>query len=362
MTLGRREFAVLEVVQGLLKRGHEVLLSVQPHGPLQKLATERGLPCKAVSMSKLLYPLAVHALWKLIDRHGIQVVHTHGSRDRWMAAIAANLCASRPIVVCGRHHCGAIRQTLMNRLLYRRLNHAIVTTGGDGLRQELTQEDGWNHVHIASIPTGVDLERFNALLDGTPLRTALGFEGQTFVVGTVCFLRNYKGLHEFIEASGIVLKRAPAVRFIIAGEGPERDSLSEHIQQAGLSEQIVMLGHRDDVPLVMAAIDLLAVPSTGTETLTQVIPQAFAMETPVVASRVGGIPDIVIHHKTGLLVPPKHPHALAEAILWHIENRERARELAQAGCRLVVERYSSQATLHRTERLYRYLLETARST
>lgn len=250
---------------------------------------------------------------------------------------------------------------MINRILYQGQNYAIVTTGGDSLRKELPREPMMSKVHVASIPTGVDLDRFTPTLDGTPLRTALCFSPKIFLVGAVCFLRDYKGLDYFIEAAARVLQQAPMARFLIAGEGPERDKLWAHIHQANLRKQFLMLGHRDDIPHVMAALDLLTVTSTGTETLTQVIPQAFAMNTPVVATNVGGIPDIVIHHQTGLLIPPKHPQATAEAILWHIEHRQRARELAQAGHRLVVERYSSQATLHRTERLYEHLLETVRA-
>ncbi len=362
MGLGGREFAVLSIVEGLLERGHDALLAVQPRSRLEAIARETKLPCETLTMSKLAFPAAIQAFRKLIQRRGIEVIHTHSSRDRWMATIAAHLSPQRPVVILGRHHCGAIRDSILNRLLYGRLSHCIVTTGGASLRDQLIRENGFHPSRVVSIPTGVDLSRFTPGLDGNSLRAELGIPADAFVAGTVSFLRNYKGLHYFIEAAALVLAKDPRVRFVITGDGPERDRLSAQIRQAGLAQTVLMVGHRTDVPHVIAGIDLCVVASTGTETLTQVIPQAFAMEKPVLATRVGGIPDIVADHVTGLLIPPRNSRALAEGILWCIANRNRARELAQAGRRLVVARYSTQSTVNSTERLYTELLRLNKTT
>ncbi|RPH78525.1 MAG: glycosyltransferase, partial [Nitrospiraceae bacterium] len=138
---------------------------------------------------------------------------------------------------------------------------------------------------------------------------------------------------------------------LIAGDGPERGRLFAQTKQVRLTGRIRMLGHRDDVPAVMAAMDLFAVSSTGTETLTQTIPQAFALGKPVVATKVGSIPDIVLHGVTGLLVPPADPDCLAESILWFRDHREAGAALAQAGRELTQTRYSAEAAIERLQAL-----------
>jgi glycosyltransferase involved in cell wall biosynthesis len=352
-TLGGREYAVMGIVEGLAERGHYVVLAVQPESDLQKMAHGRKLPIEVLRMSKLWWPSSIAACRKLIQRHGIEVVHTHSSQDRWIAGLAARFFRRPPIVILGRHHCGAIRDSLLNRLIYRRLSDCIVTTGGESLRAQLIEENGLSPSRVVAIPTGVDLARFSPDVDANGLRVELKITPDAFVVGSVCFLRDYKGLEYLIEAAGHVLPKAPRVRFLIVGDGPERKKLSALICQAGLTDSVSMIGHRDDIPRVMATLDLCVVCSTGTETLTQVIPQAFAMRKAVIATAVGGIPDIVINHVTGLLVPPRDAGHLAEAILWCIANKPEIEKLAQTGQRLVIERYGTDVTVDRTECLYR---------
>ena len=124
----------------------------------------------------------------------------------------------------------------------------------------------------------------------------------------------------------------------------------------GLANHVVMTGFRRDVPEVMAALDLLVLPSTRSEATSQVIPQALAVRTPVVATAVGGIPEIVKDGVTGRLVPPGEPDALARAIVEMISDTERAHIMAQAGQALVRERFTVDAMMAATTRVYASLL------
>jgi glycosyltransferase involved in cell wall biosynthesis len=361
MGLGGRELAVLAMAEGLVRRGHHVVLAIQPGSLLQESARERKILYECIGMSKLKYPLAVWAFRQQIRRHGIEVIHTHSSRDRWMAAIAAHGCSPRPAVVLGRHHCGTVPNSFVNWMGYTRLSHCIVTTGGERLRQELIDGNGFSPSRVVSIPTGVDLTRFTADVDGSVFRSELNLPHNTVLVGAVAYLHEYKGLRYFIEAAGLVLEKAPMTRFVIVGDGPERERLRAQIDRAGANPHVLMVGHRDDVPHVMAGLDICVVSSTGTETLTQVIPQALAMGKPVVATDVGGISDVVVNQVTGLLVPPRDAKVMAEAILWMMSQKEEGRRFAQAGRCLVMERYSLEVAVHRTERLYEELLEGMQS-
>lgn len=357
MELGGRELAVLAITKGLMTAGHSVVLVVPPGSQLAEAAERRGIPRETIPMSRPRSVFAVRALLGLLARHRIELVHTHSSRDQWVAAVASRLSARRPRLVLGRHHSSPISGSLLNRLLYRRLAHCIVTTGGERLRRQVQQEMDLDASRVVSIPTGVDLERFAPEVDGGPVRDEWKIALDAVLVGTVCFLRDYKGLGHFIEAARLVVQRAPRVRFVIVGDGPERAAVLGQIERAGLAEDVLMPGHREDVHAVMAAIDVFVMASVRGETLTQTIPQALAMKRPVVATDVGGISDIVRHGSSGLLVPPRDPRALADGILWLIANRNAGRRFGAVGRRLVVDAYSSASALARTEQLYRRLLD-----
>jgi len=151
-------------------------------------------------------------------------------------------------------------------------------------------------------------------------------------------------------------KIAPHRRFVIVGYGPEQQQVREKIIQLGLQDRVVMTGYRQDIPEVMAALDVFVVSSTAGETLTQTIPQALAMETPVVATNIGGIPDIIHHGETGFLVLPGNSQELADHILKIVQDPDRGATMARNGRKLVLNSFSSQGTVTKNESLYQDLL------
>jgi len=128
------------------------------------------------------------------------------------------------------------------------------------------------------------------------------------------------------------------------------------VRQMGLDTSVRLTGFRRDVPEVMAALDVLVLPSIRSEAISQVIPQALAVGTPVVASTVGGSPELIRDGENGRLVPPGDSRALADAILSLLRDPERARAMARAGQTMVRERYTIDATMARTTAVYRELV------
>ncbi len=356
MALGGQEYATLALVKGLKQHGHEVVLLVQEGSWLQTAAAERGLQCQTLTMHKALYPWAIWKLCGIIQQYQIEVVHTHGSRDSWIGSLAAWFSALKPVVVLSRHKSTPIAKHVVNRVLYHRLVDRIVTTGGESIRKHLLADHQFPEHHVVAIPTGADVERFSPNIEGDFVRKEWGIGDDECLVGVVCFLRSYKGLDHFIEAAAIVLKESPHCRFAIVGDGPEQERLEMRIAQLDLKNNFVLTGHREDVPEVMAALDVFVVSSTAGETLTQTIPQALAMETPVVAAQIGSIPDIIQHEKTGFLVPPGDPQKLASYILKLVQDPERGATMAREGRALVLNSFSSQSTVVKNEALYQDLL------
>jgi glycosyltransferase involved in cell wall biosynthesis len=205
------------------------------------------------------------------------------------------------------------------------------------------------------IPPGVDTARFHAGVSGAGVRAELGLDGAP-VAGLVANIRGSKGHDVFLEAARRVLARAPAARFLIVGDGIGFDDVRRRVDTLGLNAAVRMTGFRRDIPEVMAALDVLVLPSLRSEAASQVIAQALAVGTPVVATNVGGSGELVRDGDTGRLVPAGDAGALAAAILECLTDREGARAMARRGQRLVQERHSLDAAMTRTTVVYEELL------
>jgi len=204
----------------------------------------------------------------------------------------------------------------------------------------------------------------NAVEDGADVaprdvRRELGFpEGSSLLVAAGR-LSPEKGHAFLIDAMHKVVARQPATRLVIYGEGPERSELERQIAASGLSDHIVLAGFRRGVIDVLAGADLVVNPSLS-EGLPNVVLEALSVCTPVVATDVGGVGELIIDGATGFLVPPGEAEALATGIAGVLENPARARALADAGHRHVLESYSFSCQLHRFTQACERLLQASR--
>jgi len=279
----------------------------------------------------------------------VSLVHTHSSVDSWLGLVAAK-SLGRP-VVRSRHVSIPIRRR--RALVYRLADRTI--TSGEGVRAMVIAA-GVASERVVSIPAGVDAERFHSRVSGKPVRDELGLAGAPGVVGLVANVRGSKGHNVFLEAARAVLAAAPDTRFLVVGDGVGFDEVRRRVRDMGLDARVHLTGFRRDIPEVMAALDVLVLPSIRSEAISQVIPQALAVGTPVVASTVGGSPELIRDGENGRLVPPGDSGALAAAILDLLRDPERARAMARAGQAMVGARYTIDATMERTAAVYGALL------
>jgi len=208
---------------------------------------------------------------------------------------------------------------------------------------------------IVAIAPGVDTARFHPGVSGAGVRGELGL-GAAPLIGLVANIRGSKGHDVFLEAARAVTGREPRARFLIVGAGIGFDDVQRKIGALGLDAVVRMTGFRRDIPEVMAALDVLVLPSLRSEAASQVIPQALAVGTPVIATKVGGSGEIVRDRETGRLVPAGDAAALAAAMLDCLADPAGARAMARRGQALVREHHSLDAAMTRTVAVYRELL------
>src|SRR2546425_4311878 len=341
--LGGQEIRILTEARWLLEHGWDVVIACQPASRLRGEASAAGLSVVTLRMRSAFDIAAVFALRRLISRLDVGIVHTHSSVDSWLATVAAR--STRRSVVRSRHVSIPI---IRRRALVYRLADRVLTTG-EAIRA-IVIAAGVPAERVGSVPAGVDTARFHPGVSGKTVRDELGLTGPA--VRLVANIRGSKGHNDFLDAALVVRRRLPAARFLIVGDGVGFDDVRRRVHDLGLTSHVVMTGFRRDVPEVMAALDVLVLPSTRSEATSQVIPQALAVGTPVVGTAVGGTPELIRDGETGRLVPPADAPALAAAILDLLRDPERARALARRGQALVLARHSIDAAMARTLEVY----------
>src|SRR5262245_38134845 len=341
--LGGQEIRILTEARWLLEHGRDVVIACQTQSRLRAEATAAGLSVFSLDMRSAFDVAAVVTLRRLIRQFDVAIVHTHSSVDSWLATMAAR--SRRRALVRSRHVSIPI---LRRRALVYHLADRVLTTG-EAIRA-IVIAAGVSPERVVSVPAGVDTARFHPGVSGKTVRDELGLTGPA--IGLVANIRGSKGHDDFLTAALEVRSRLPAARFLIVGDGVGFDDVRRRVHELGLASHVVMTGFRRDVPEVMAALDVLVLPSVRSEATSQVIPQALAVGTPVVATAVGGIPEIVRDGVTGRLVPPGKPAALAAAIVDVLTDADRAHAMAQAGQALVHERFTVDAMMKATKAGY----------
>jgi glycosyltransferase involved in cell wall biosynthesis len=348
---GGQEHRVLAELSGFQRRGCRVGLLAPAHSGLAQRAAPAGIAVRHWRVAKLLYPLTVAqtALW--LRRERPDVLNTHSSRDSWLAGIAGRL-ARVPLIIRTRHFEVGIPHRWLSGHVYTSLADHVLTTS-QNITNHFRDYFGLPADRVTTVPTGIDLERFRA--DGPKASLSVLGEGGP-LVGMVSVLRSWKGHPTFFKAARIIHDSGRRVRFVVVGGGAPPGAIEKQAQDHGASGLIAFPGHREDVPEVLRALGVLAIPSTANEGVPQIGLQALACQTPVVGSNVGGIPEIIRHAETGRLVPPGDAPALATAILETLDDPEATRALTRRGRELVTAKHSLEVMLDTLDVLYRRYL------
>jgi len=341
-----------ELAGGLRARGHDVVVGTRPSATWLEQCAAAGIPYVPIPMRHALDLSSAWALARLIRTRRIQVVHCQKGKARTLALLAG-LVVKIPVLVLNRGVSFPLDR--WNRLGYTSGRVTAVVAVCESIKRGLVAA-GVPASKIEVIYSGTDLERFHPGVDGSGIRAELGLEAGHHLI-TQVGIRSWRGNDDVLDAMARVHAAASHCRLLFVGAPPPRiASTLEKARQRGLGGAVSVLGHRHDVPEILAASDLVVDASYAGLGLTGSLREALAVETPVIGTCLEGIPELITDGETGLLVPPRNPEALAQAILRLVENPARARALARAGRKRVEARFSTATKVERTEALYRRLL------
>ncbi|MDP1713482.1 MAG: glycosyltransferase [Anaerolineales bacterium] len=212
---------------------------------------------------------------------------------------------------------------------------------------------------LLTIYNGIDLSHFENLdyqQERFKIRQEFGIPNDAKILVTVAVLREFKGIQFMIRALPSIVSEVPNAYYLLVGNGSHRDSLEQEADQAGVRDHIIFAGQRDDIPQLLAASDLFVLP-TLTEALPTVLAEAMAARLPIVASAVGGVPEMVIDGENGLLLPPSDSEALATACISLMVDAERRKVMGEQGWQVVTEKFNIHAQVDKLKELYLNLIK-----
>jgi len=358
LNIGGAEILLRELSVGLLRRGFRVSIGYSSSGPLVQELTSLGLPLTRLPRLLRIDPILFCGMVGLIRRESPQIVHTHLFKSDFHGRLAARI-AGVPVVVSTLHSIDPWAQERSLGRLYGWTAHfadRVIAVSEDVRRFHATYT-GIPEEKLVTIENGVDIHRFAGLESARrSVRKELDIDNAALVFGVVGRLTPPKDHSTFLKAAALILQKAPQARFLLVGEGPLRKDLELQAQEIGLGNALIFTGLRKDIPAVLAAVDVLVFSSLW-EGLPVALLEGMAAARPVVATAVGGIPEVVLPDKSAILVPPGDADALAQACLRLASDSATRHSMGQAGLERVVARYSIDAMIDRTAALYAKLLQ-----
>ncbi len=348
---GGQEIRIIREAEGMRLRGHEVILAVMKGGLLAKRARDKGFLVYEMNFYRYGWIRCLLQLLYLFRKHHIQIVNTHSSLDSWIGSIAARL--GRKKIIRTRHFCNPGTPGLNSRILYGRLADFVVTVSA-GVIPPLAAQSGKPLKRFRSLPTGIDPEEIDRRLsEEEHLREKLGVSNDSFLIGTACFMRSWKGIEDFLQAAH-ALRGSRDVKWMIIGGGHDEKyrKMAEDLQLQGI---VYFTGHLENPYPALNALDVFALLSTSNEGVAQAAQQAAYLKKPLVTTPTGGLSEICLHEVTGIQVPPFDSRAVADAVMRLKHDPSLCQRLGEKAHEVVLSQFTFRQTLDGMEEIYRKL-------
>ena len=347
---------VLLTVNGLRAIGQRAALVAHPDGELRRRAAE-GLELIPLAPRTEMDLSAAWRLSRVVRQLNPDVVHAHDAHGVAMASLALSFGASStksggtagraPALIASRRVDFHLKGNSFSRWKHRQVDCYIAAS--EAIRRMLVI-DGVPADRTVTVHEGIDVEHVVAA-PRVNVHEAFWLPHHAPLVGNVAALEPHKGQRHLIEAANLVVREIPDARFVILGEGALRAQLEHHVREHRLEKHVLLPGFRTDVLGCIKGFDLFAM-SSVTEGLGTSLLDAMACSRPIVATRAGGIPEIVEDGVNGSLVAPRDHAAMARAIVDLLRDEPRRRRMGEAGFALVRERFTVERMMTETVAVY----------
>lgn len=353
------EHVLLELAVHSKSQGLNVTIGVfensqNPNLELANCAEKFGIDVQIFPCSGRLDKNTVQMIKDYIDNAGVQILHSHNYKSNFYARGALSNSNVRWVVTNHGRRFGPklLLYNLLDAFIVRRADKIIAVSEEIAKKMKLA---GIAKGKICLIENGVNLEMFTTNSSSQAIKESLGIKKEALVVGTVGALTREKGHQYLLRAALKVIRIYPKAIFLLVGDGIERPGLEKTASSLGIKNSVIFAGMRKDVPEILSILNVFVLPSLN-EGLPMALLEAQAAQIPVVATRVGAIPDVLQDGVTGILIPPKDPQAIAEAIIMILSDRKIALRMAQRGFERVRDNFSAEKMANKYLSIYKELL------
>ncbi len=352
----------LLTMRGTDKNKYTVEFACAPGGALVDEATKSGI--KFQPIKNFVQPVSPYndliALWQMIvlmRNQKYDIVHSHNSKAGFIGRLAAKI-AGVPIVIHTVHGFAFHgSESFMRRKLFTWLERwaahfadKLIVISNPLREWGLSLNIGKRQQYV-TIYSGIEIDKFRVGVDVIQKKKELGINKDDLVLGVASKLWEGKGHRCILHALKQIIVKIPKVKLLFVGEGPLQEELAHLTNQLGLSDFVIFTGFRDDIPEVTATFDV-AILASFFEGMGRVLLEAMAQGKPVVATRVGGIPDVVDDEVTGILVPPHDVSALSGAMIRLLENKELRIKMGQAGSNKIDVKFTALMMVEQIQAVY----------
>ncbi len=338
------EQQLLWLVEGLSEFGIESVVACKKEEKLYERCLKNNITVLPLSGNQIVDIFKIAKTSEDFD-----IMHAHAAKSHTICAFAKILNKKR--LVYTRRVDYKPKNNIITHFKYKKTDKlvAISNSVANVLKHFLKTEDSIEVVYSAT-----DTTLQNKINMDKILRIKSEFKGSP-LIGTAAALSPHKNIPNLINAASIILRKYPKAKFIVAGEGKLQKKLSDKIDKKGLSDSFKLIGFKNDIENYIKAIDIFVLPSDF-EGLGSTLLSAMVLRTPVVSTDVGGAKEVVIHNKTGILVPRKNSEALANGIIKLIEDKKLASSLTAEAYRFVTDSFSTKRMAERYFNIYKNLL------
>lgn len=351
----------LELCLEQLKRGHDVKVACFIEGELSEDARKMGIPITVFPMANIVDWRVIPPLRKMIKEEEYQIVHTHGIRANFIGRIAARRTSAHIITTIysfpKEDYKNILKRTFyppIDRLTVKLADRLIVVS--NGLKERLVEvkyapEEKFRVVHCS-----LDLEKTRPSKTRAQMRKELGIPNNAPSCGMLARLVHVKNPFLLLEVAQKVTEEIPEARFFLVGDGPYFEDLQKETIRRGLQDSVKFTGYRKDPLDIVEALDVIVLTSFS-EGLPVTLLEAMALRKPVVATRVGGVPEVVKEGITGFLVPSGDSEGFSRALISLLKNPELMKEMGERGRKWVEENFSLPIMAEKTDKVYSEVLE-----
>ncbi len=330
---GGQELRIIEQTEWLINNGYKSIIIGRPSSKIIEEAKKRNLPYFELKIRGSVNLLQIIKLIIFLRNNKIDILDTHSSRDASYAMFVKFFTNIK--IIRSRHVTDTIKNDFFHSFIWKYGSHSIVTTA-EKIKSDIIKLKLYNKDKIFVAPAGVDKKRFDRknIKNKLNIKKELNIPINDKVIANIGMIRPDKGQIYYIKMCELLSKKYKNITFLQIGEETNdtktyKNKIINYLNNSPYKNRIKFIGYKKDIENYLSIVDIVVISSIGTEAQTRLVSQSFLMKSNVVATNVGGLPEMIQDYKTGLLCKPKNPKELAKKVSLLLENKSLRLELAK---------------------------------